>query len=101
MQIAVQKHWISCILIVSALQRELLQYLNRFGKVTETSLVEARKIIAPLLRDLPDDVREALRSWYVKGESAEAICINYNFTPVQFSEMKQALRARFVELRGR
>jgi hypothetical protein len=52
-------------------------------------------------RNLRDNVREALRSWYVKGESAEAICSNCNLTPAQFSEMKQGLRARFVELRGR
>jgi hypothetical protein len=80
-------------------KKELRPQLRKFGKVTEASVQNSRAIIAPLVRDLPNNVRRALRMWYVDNASVEYICSECGLAPEQFWELRANLRARHAELR--
>lgn len=63
-------------------------------------MLEVRDIIAPLLRDLPVNVRSALSRWYVSGDDIETICRECNLSQTEFVEMKRLLRALVAERRA-
>jgi hypothetical protein len=73
--------------------------MNRFSLPPGTPPICGPEVIPLLLRDLPDNVREALRCWYTTDKLVETICAECGISQAYFSEIRQQLRARFFERR--
>lgn len=72
-------------------------FFNRPFRMSEALPSEAQHFLASLLRELPDNVRGALRDLYMTGASVEAICARWNLSIDEFAETRQAIRSRFAE----